>query len=97
MAPVTFEDSPACGGTTLQVCLIYEEHKEREHESDDEVEVINADLVGNDEEVSDYGGDPEDAEATILEVWPDQANHRWRTSKRRWRTSKRRWRTWRQC
>ena len=74
MAPVTFEDSPAGGGTTLRVCLIYEEHKEREHESDDEVEVINADLIGNNEEVSDYGGDPEDAEATILEVRPDQSN-----------------------
>jgi len=74
MAPDTFEDSPAGGGTTPRVCLIYEEHKERKHESDNEVEVINADLIGNNEEVSAYGGDPEDAEATILEVRPDQAN-----------------------
>jgi hypothetical protein len=65
MAPVTFEDSPAGGGTTPRVCWIYEEHEEREHESDNNVEVIDADSIG-DEEVSDYGGDPEDAEATIL-------------------------------
>jgi len=91
MAPVTVEDSPACGGTTLRVCLIYEEHKEREHESDDEVEVINADLIGNDEEVSDYGGDPEDAEATILEVRPDQANRQMVDLQAPI------WRTWWQC
>jgi hypothetical protein len=46
--------------------LICKEHEEREHESDDDVEVIDADSIGDDEEVSDYGGDPEDAEATIL-------------------------------
>jgi len=66
MAPVTFEDNPAGGGTTPQICLIYEEHKEREHESDDDVEVINVDSIGDDEEVLDYGGAAEDAEATIL-------------------------------
>jgi hypothetical protein len=71
MAPVTFEDRSAGGGTTPRACSIYEEHEEREHESDDEVEVIDADSIGDNEEVSDYGGDPDDAEATILEVWPD--------------------------
>ena len=66
MAPVTFEDSPAGGGTTPRVRLIYYEHEEREHESDNDVEVIDPDSIGDDEEVSDYGGDPEDAEATIF-------------------------------
>jgi hypothetical protein len=66
MAPVTFEDSLAGGGSTPRGRSIYEVHEEREHDLDNDVEEIDADSIGEDEEVSDYGGDPEDAEATIL-------------------------------